>query len=89
MHGQKFGQFGPVRLRTPPKGMRSQRKGLAQFFGGIRAEKCIESIAENLCLTLLKQGRPSNRVNGYSERQQVQPAFDHAVWTVVRYVYGY
>jgi hypothetical protein len=37
--------------------MRSQRKGLAQFFGEIRAGKWIESIAENLCLTLLKQGR--------------------------------
>ena len=45
--------------------MRSQRKGLAQFFGGIRAEKCTESIAENLCLTLLKRGRLSIRVNGY------------------------
>ena len=47
--------------------MRLQRKGLAQFFGGKRAETCIQSIAEKLCLTLLKQGRPSNRVNGYDE----------------------
>ncbi len=39
-------------------GMRSQRKGLAQFFGGIRAEKWFESIAENLCLTLLKLTPP-------------------------------
>ena len=47
--------------------MRSQRKGLAQFFGGMRAEEWSESIVENLCLTLLKQGRPSNHMNGYLE----------------------
>ena len=37
---------------TSGNGMRSQRKGLAQFFGGIRAEKCMESIAEKRGLTL-------------------------------------